>query len=54
MIPAVIRTSALDSEEKKELEQLLIKLQLMPKSGQIVLHVNQGKISAVEPRLVLR
>ncbi|GAC1449818.1 MAG: hypothetical protein PVSMB11_11130 [Desulfuromonadaceae bacterium] len=50
MITQGIRTTALDRDEKAELERLLVKMQLMPQSGKIVLHISQGKIAGVEPQ----
>jgi hypothetical protein len=49
-----VRTTALDPEEKKELGRLLTKMKVMPKCGKIVLHVNEGNVTAIEPRPMLR
>lgn len=53
MISPGIRTTALNREEKKELERLFVKMQVMPQAGQIVVHVNQSKVTAIEPRPML-
>lgn len=45
-----IRTTALDRKEKAQLEELLIRMNLMPLSGRLVFHINQGRIAAVEPQ----
>lgn len=51
----MIRTTPLAADEKKELTNLLDKLKLAGKSsGQIVIHLNQGVITAVQPMPMLR
>lgn len=48
MFPGAIRTTPLDSEEKKELTKLLDKLNLRMKSGQVTLHYNDGLVIAYQ------
>jgi len=49
-----IRTTPLSPEEKDELNYVLSKLHLMPHSGQIVVHVNEGKVTAIQPQAMIR
>lgn len=48
MTESIIRTSPLSPDEKKELTNLLDKLKLRMKSGQVTLHFNDGLVSAVQ------
>ena len=55
MTEGTIRTTALSADEKKLLTNTLDTLKLAGKSsGQVVIHLNQGAVTAVEPRLMLR
>ena len=51
----MIRTTPLTAAEKKELTTLIDRLRLAGKmSGQIVLHVSAGSVTAVQPMPMLR
>lgn len=51
----MIRSTALTTDEKKELTILMDKLKLSGNSsGQVIIHLNQGAVTAVEPRPMLR
>lgn len=56
MIGDTIRAVPLTKDEKKELTNLLSKLKLAGNgtTGQIIIHLSQGSVSAVQPMMMLR
>ena len=51
----MIRTTPLTAAEKKELTNLMDRLKLAGKmSGQVVLHLSSGTVTAVQPMPMLR
>ena len=45
-----IRSEPLSKEEKTELTAILHKLRLMPRCGQVTLHINDYRVTMIEPR----